>query len=565
MQRPPPPSSVTALAANALQGNGHAARYHDPAHCLDVLGRLHPLNAEESHRILSEMVTGLLQAMPDPAAHLSVLEAARVQLALVQAELSERYASHPLPPDSTENETLRSVAMLWRALARSYALIARTSAHDENLDDQRATLAQRRVHYAGQVVLEYFRARRALPAGIWAELHDTYSAADAAGVAGIRVADPLNEIWKAQSPQEAYVAILLVDLANPYGRSERDFKWVHRWAQRFAPYCSLHAEGDDDAPKPAGYGLDLGADHGLRPLGVLARTGGLRRFDGSALAGQIHAVLKQIKQGVAPRSLGLGSDCSAGACSKLLLSLYRPWGLASAGRRFPRRSCQGYAELCGDWASTAFHILGRPFEQPQMYATQRSLRSDIALMTFGEQVEQAAPRWTEEQRRRAAEKLGLTSERWSLADHSVSGFRLQHRPHGLRLQHHQLVGIRPPDGERFLLGQISWLLYRGDGVMEAGVQVLAGIPRVIGARTVGLRSSNSEPFVEACLLPPTPALKAPASIVLPGGLFQPQRIIEIVEDGKRSQIRLIEANLRGPNFDQVSYEPAPGAGMESAR
>lgn len=555
MEQRLPPSSVTPLSSTALNGNGHTARYHDPNYCLELLGRLHPLNADESHRILSEMVAGLLQAMPEPAIHLQVLEAARAQVALAQGALSTRYASHPLPPDSNENETLRSVAMLWRALARSYALIARTSTHDEALEDQRATLAQRRVHYAGQVVLEYFRARRALPAGIWAELHDSYSAAEGSGVAGIRVSESLNEVWKAQSPLEAYVSILLVDLANPYGRSERDFKWVNRWAQRFAPYCRLQADGEDGAPKPAGYGLDLGADHGLRPVGVLAQSGGLRRFDGSQLAGQIHASLKQIKQGVAPRSLGLGTDCSAEACSKLLLSLYRPWGLASAGRRFPRRGCQGVAELCGDWASIGFHILGRPFEQPPVYATQRSLRSDIALMTFGEKVEQAAPRWTEEQRRRAADKLGLSCERWNLADHSVSGFRLQHRPQDIRLQHQQLVGIRPPDGDCFLLGQISWLLYRGDGIMEAGVQVLAGIPRVVGVRPFGLRSSNSDPFVEACMLPPTPALKAPASLVVPGGIFQPQCIVEVAEDGKRTQIRLIEATLRGPNFDQVTYEP----------
>lgn len=553
MQPPAPPPSVTPLAA--LAANGNTARYHDPATCLETLGRLHPLNAEESHRILSEMITGLLQAMPEPAAHLAVLEAARLPIALAQAELALRYAAHPLPPDSAENETLRNVAMLWRALARSYALIARIAAGDDALADQRATLAQRRVFYAGQVLLEYFRAHRALPAGLWAELHDSYCAADAAGVAGIRVPDPLNEVWKAQSPLEAYAAILLVDLANPYGRGERDFKWLSRWAQRFAPYCSLHAGGEDDAPKPAGYGLDLASDHGLRPRGVLAQSAGLRRFDGTQLAGQIHAMLKQLKQGVAPGSLGLGSDCGADACSRLLLSLYRPWGLASAGRRFPRRGCQGVAELCGEWSAIAFHVLGRPFEQPPIYATQRSLRSDIALMTFGEQVEQAAPRWTEEQRRRAAAKLGLGSERWSLADHSVNGFRLQHRPEGLRLAHHQLVGIRPPDGERFLLGQISWLLFRGDGVMEAGVQVLAGVPRVVGVRPLGLRPGGGDPFKEAFMLPPTPALKAPASIVLPGGLFQPQRVLEVVDDGRRSQVRLADAVVRGPNFDQVTYAP----------
>lgn len=552
------PPSVSPFAPRPGTPPAARRRYQDPAECTALLAELPALNPDEAHRILGDMVSGLLQAMPPADAHLDFLEAARSPIALAQGELAQRYASHPLPPDSAEEQTLRAVAGLWRTLSRSYAHLARSSSGDEALDDRRATLAQRRVFCAGQVVLEYFRARRALPPGLWAELHDSYSAADGAGLSATRVPDPLNEIWKAQSAAEGYIAILLVDLANPYGRSERDFRWISRWAQRFAPYCTLLAESEGNPTKPASYGLDLSADHGLRPVGVITPSGSLRQLDGSQLAGQIQAVLKQLKQGVAPGSLGLGSDCTKETCSKLLLSLYRPWGLAAAGRRFPRRSCQGKAELCADWPSIAFQILGKPFEQPTTYATQRSLRSDIALLTFGEQVEQAAPRWTEEHRRRAAAKLGLRSEHWTLADHSVNGFRLTHRPESLRLSHHQLVGIRPPDGEYFLLAQISWLLFRGDGTMEAGVQVLAGIPTVAGVRSFGLRSSTSEPYLETFLLPATPALKAPESIVLPAGWYQPQRIVEIANGTDRFQIRLTGMLMRGPNFDQASYERLAG-------
>jgi hypothetical protein len=529
--------------------------YHDPGECQELLKNLHPLNIEESHRILLEMVPSLLHALPPPDQHLDVLEAARPRIALAQAELARRYASHPLPPDSAENETLRKVVSLWRAMARSYAHIARVAATDGILTDQRATLAQRRLHYTGQVLLEYFRARRALPAGAWAELHDSYSAADALGVAGTRVPDPLNEVWKAQSSTEAYAGVLLVDLANPYGRGERELKWVCRWAQRFAPYCSLHGDAPPDATKPATYGIDLASDHGLRPFGVLTPSESLRRFDGSQLGGQIQSVLKQFKQGVMPSSLGLGGDCPVDASARLLLSLYRPWGLASAGRRFPRRGCRGSAELCSNWSSIAFHIRGRPFEQPPTYATQRSLRSDISLLTFGERVEQADLRWTEDQRRRAAAKYGFICERWNMADHSVSGFRLLQHPHTQRLEHHQVVGIRPPDGERFLLGQISWLMFRGDGMMETGVHVLPGLPKAIGVRTFGIMTSAREGYQEAFMLPAAPALKAPATLVLPGGWFQPQRVIDVHDGDRRSQLRLTDLVLHGPNFDQVSFEP----------
>jgi hypothetical protein len=61
----------------------------------------------------------------------------------------------------------------------------------------------------------------------------------------------------------------------------------------------------------------------------------MRRFDGHRLAAQIKAMLAEFKQGTTPASLGLGDDCSQPACARLLVSLYRPWGMSAAGRRFP--------------------------------------------------------------------------------------------------------------------------------------------------------------------------------------------------------------------------------------
>lgn len=528
--------------------------YHDPIDCLDQLQKLQALNPDEGQRVLSDMVPSLLHGLPPTDQHLDVLEAARERVASVQAALAQRYASHPLPPDGAENETLRRVVTLWQAMARSYAYLARADGLEDLPADRRALLAQRRVHYAGMVPIEYFRARRALPHGAWAELHDAYAAAEALEVAGVRVADPLNEVWKAQSPVEAYAAVLLVDLSNPFGRSERDFGLICRWAQRFAPYCAIAPEPDGADAKPAAYALDLRSDHGLRPRGVLAHSPALRRFDGEQLASQIHAVLKQLKQGVTPSSLGLGADCRVDACSKLLLSLYRPWGLASAGRRFPRRGCGGHAQVTSGWSSIAYHVSGKPFQQPPIYATQRSVRSDISLLTFGERVAHAEKRWTHDERLRAAARLGFGCDHWQVADHSVSGFRLQQKPKGRRLEHHQLVGVRPPDGEHFLLARLSWLRFRGDGILEAGVQVLAGLPRVVAVRPFGLMSNLQEAFLEAFMLPATPALKVAATIVLPAQWFQPQRVIEVVDDKERYQLRLTKAVLRGTDFVQVGYE-----------
>lgn len=530
--------------------------YSQPAFCLELLQKLHPIDFRTTQATLARMVDGLLQAGPAPNQHLEVLEAARDTLGFAQGELARSYCTHPLPPDQDENNDFGKVTALWQAMARSYARIAEAEDRSGALDDQRALLAQRRLFYQGQVLIEHFRAHRSVTPGTWRAVHAAYADAVGKDVAGIRVSEPLNATWRAQSPQEAYVATLLVELANPYGRNERELNWVIRWAQRFAPYCNL----DDtlDAQKPTSYGVDTGSDDGLRPLGLLARTPTLLRFDGSALATQIQAMLAQFKRGVKPSALGLGNDCSTNASARLLLSLYRPWGLAASGRRFPRRSKQGEVGLTGDWLAIGFAIKGELFEQPQSEAPKGRIREDISLFTFGERVPVVEDsEKTLERRQQQALSLGFDLESWAILDQSVGGFRLQSLTDVARLEHHQLVGIRPPDIDEVLIGDLSWLMYRPDSTLEIGVNILPGVPRVVAARQ--LAGGARTPFHQAFLLPATPALKAPASILLPSMWFQADRIIEVRDDKQVRQFQLRKLMLRGTNYDQCSYEPMDGA------
>lgn len=524
----------------------------DPADNVEQPKDLDPGDADAAHRALSEIVAGLLAAPPAPAPHLEILEAARERIHAAQAELAARYATHPLPPDSRDNETLARVVDLWRAVARAYGRIADADACDGSQPARAPLLAQRRVDAAGKALFEYFRAHQAVPAGVWAEVHAGYAAAAALAQGHVRVPDALNELWKAQSTVEAYVAVLLVDLANPFGRSTREFDWVCRWAQRFAPYCVLEADIGNEVAKPTAYGLDLAADHGLRPLGVLAPSASVRRFDGSGLAPQIRGVLARFKEGAAPASLGLGADCPPEAAHRLLLSLYRPWALSAAGRRFPRRRGHGEADLCGDWLAIGYNVAGKPFEQPMLYSSTDPGQHETAWAAFGNlKSRRATGGW---QSPRDAERRGFAAERWEVFDQSVSGFRLIRHPQHERIEHRQLVGIRPPDGDRFLLGQVSWLMYRDDGIMEAGVQVLPGLPKVVPARRFDLFRGRHIAYQPAFLLPGLPALKIGPSLVLPAGWYRPQGVIEIVDD-KGMELRLTEIVLRGTNFDQVSFEP----------
>ncbi len=528
--------------------------FRNPADCLNLLHNLHPVNVAQTHATLSEMVLSLLDSMPAPNQHLEVLEAARDLLHFVQAEMGQSYAAYPIAPGDPLNQNLIRVVELWKQLARSYDMIALRDAGQGTLEDQRALLAQRRIQCAGMVLVEHFRAHRAVPAGCWTALHGCYADAMQAEVNRIRVVDPLNEVWKAQSPLEAYITVLLIAQTNPNGRSERELRWILRWAPRFAPYCELSSDAEHPAPGTI-YGVNLACDHGLILLSHFSSTSSILHIDSSTLRRQLRAVMAQLKQGVQPASLGLGEDCTAEDSARLLMSLYRPWSLSTTGRRFQRHRSQGTVALTGAWPAICFGIEGQAFEPPRSKLPQPSLHDDMYLLTFGERVPQARPpaSATDGLERR---RMALDCEHWTVLDQSIGGFRLQLSGSAERLLHRQLVGLIPHDGEKLLLGQISWQMYRSDGQLEAGVSLLPGVPRVLPVRQV-VSSGRPEAFQQAFLLPENPAMKAAASLVLPGAWFRPGRLIEVLENGVTRVVSLHNLILRGANFDQVGFEPVP--------
>ena len=518
--------------------------WSDARACVAHIAALPLVNPREAHAGLVALLKGASGNPPPAAAYLDVLETARAALVFVQGELALRYAAKPLPPLPGEEEAFRQVLFLWRAMAGAYAQVAQLGGDDAAVQDRLALICQRCIHYSGQVILEYFRARREPERGAWIELHGYFATAEEWGLASVAVSEPLGEPRKSQSCAEAYAAILLADLANPYSRGLREFGRIARWAQRFAPFTAFSQPGAG-APEHA-FGIDLMQDRGARPLELLARGESVRSFDTSRLVPELQELLARLKQNAAPAALGLGEDCTVAAAGHLLVQLYRPWCLNATPRRFQRREASGAAQACLGFEAIHFHISGDEFNQPEHVRLYS--RGDMErIWTFRDQVDP-----TQTLRMRAAQ-IAYPLETWELADQSASGFRLRRGAAGERIEHGQLFCMQPPDGEPFLLAQVSWLMLEVGGGLLAGVRVLPGAPpQGIALRPSGLMVSPSERYVRAFLLPALPALKEPDSLVVPQGWFQPERVVEVFTD-RQIRLRFSELLLRGADFERVSF------------
>ncbi|MDQ7989570.1 MAG: hypothetical protein REI09_08050 [Candidatus Dactylopiibacterium sp.] len=534
------------LMATRIPGN---TDFNQALQCQALLERINVTDLGAARERLQELLEGMAIAALAPAQHLEVIENARATLHYVLGELARRYASRPLPPTGAESGALEQVVRLWQLMGSNYSFIAQRAA-DAGLEDRHALFAQRRLSYQALAMSEYLRARQEIPPDFWLELHRLFVAAERAGVVQIRVPDALNETWGAQSPLEAYVAMLLLDVSSPYGRSPRELHWTMRWAQRFAPYCSLRT-GEAETPGQV-YVLDTDADHGLRPDDAPARRPDLRTLQNARLASHIQGVVAQLKEGISPTSLGLGDDCVQPASARLLVSLYRPWGRAATGRKFPRRAAQGRVRLCTDPGGIAFFLTGRPFTQPdEAQARFNDFSRTMAILTLGERVERVGNDTAELEEQ--ALQLGYVLEPWEVRDQSVTGFRLVRQEGTARLEHRQLVGVHAGRSERMRLAEISWIKYRRSGELACGLALLPGPPTVLPVRLADPQRGGNERYRLGFLVPGVAALKTEPTLILPAGWYVAGRRVE-VRGEQPWQARLARLVSRGANFDRVVFE-----------
>lgn len=511
------------------------------------LARLPLANPAEAEQQLLIFLDALLVAPPSADTLLSLLEQARVPLCFVEEEMARRYHNKALPLSDEEETSFQLVLSAWKKMRQAYALCAHMAeplAQDPQFNGLIATVLHRCLYYSGMIILEHFRARRELPAGIWQELHREYATAEQWDVAYTPLEDALESNLQATHCTAAYVTLLLIDVGSPYSNSVRDLNLIRRWAGMWSPLVSV-LPLDDDLEIPP-YVIDLKRDAPLHPTNNAENIGiDTRRLDTTRLGLQLSHMLSQLRQRMTPSQLGLGEETS-GHVSKLLEQLSRPWTQAASPRRFRRFATQGSARVALGFEAMHFYVSGKEFIQSD--AASIYSRSDFdKLFVFRDQEDPGAG-------------LSIRSKRdfpiddWAVLNHSANGFRLARSSAGQKIIHSQLLSLCPHDGEHFLLAQASWLMEESDAGLLLGVSVLPGMPQAISARPGDVHDNKQEFFSRAFLLPSVPAIRAESSLVLPKNLYQASRIMELQIDGNKAKIRLNHILQRGMDFDRASFD-----------
>lgn len=521
-------------------------RIPDLAAGMAFLNRLPLAMPTAAEAELARLLDTLLTAPPDGEDLFPLLEQTRVPLCFVAEEVARQYHNKPLPLPEQEEEAFQRVLALWRRMERAYALCAERShaAHDDPAYALRiATILHRCIHYSGNLILEHFRARRELPAGLWLHLHGYYASAEEWGVANLPIPDPLDTDQQATHCTAAYLTLILVDAGSPYSHSVRDLNLIRRCAARWAPLVSIQPLGDDIEVPP--YVIELMQDNGMHPTAYdEASSADTRQLDTTRLGLQIQQTLVQLRQRIAPSQLGLGEE-TASHVGRLLLRLSRPWTLTAAARRFRRFPCSGQAKLVSGFEAIYFHVAGSEFEQPDAAETySRGQFND--LFTFREQ---ADPKRKSTLQKPPEYPFDL----WDVLNHSARGFRLARTAVGQKMTHGQLLAVCPDDGNDFILAQASWLMQESSGGLFAGLALFPGKPQGVAVRSLAPGSTRFDRFSRAFLLPALPALDEESTLVVPTGTYLASQTLEVAGD-ELFQVRMRGLLQRGGDFEHISFE-----------
>lgn len=94
-------------------------------------------------------------------------------VAFVVEELAKRYLNKSLPLADLEEAIFQQVLTLWRKMASAYAQCAQRDVPEDDAAHalRVATILHRCIHYTGMAIVEYQRARREYPRGLWLDFH----------------------------------------------------------------------------------------------------------------------------------------------------------------------------------------------------------------------------------------------------------------------------------------------------------------------------------------------------------------------------------------------------------
>lgn len=536
----------------------------DPKYAQEWIASLPLADSAETAREIYQALYTLNRQDLDAARRFELMELYNAPVATVTSTLESYFTRAALPLTPKKRQLAEFIRQLHMEMAYGYKGCLQDLEKQRLLWGKKSLRAQalvRALHYLGEVLLHSYQVYMPYPPEVWREIHKIYQYAAENNLAQEVVDMPAPVSAKTTLSHE-YIHILLMGLNNPYqlpqGECRQVQRFLHQWSAKAELKDTLKA-----APSPGYFLIDPATDAPpvSFPQGAAFQPGqGQRLLDNVELLRSIQFFIQRLQQGDSARSLSLGIDCLDSVCLDMLQRMMRSWGQLPK-RQFSRITRSGPAFVCAGISALHFFANGqKPFTPPASAVKHEASDDRVILPSHIEEDITREVRADEEETIALDEPVAVgpmpQSEPREITTSSGEGFRVDRwqikdaAPKGLQLVRFgsshtyvrvgDAVGVQQMDEiGRWSAGVVRWMKSPEVGSLEMGVELLAsGVKPVAVAPVPNPEGRDYQP---ALLLPAIEALKRPATLLLPRGVFTPGNNLLLTEDEAETRtVRLLQ-------------------------
>ena len=389
--------------------------------------------------------------------------------------------------------------------------------------------------YLSHALIYSFLEYSPVPKKVWSELNALYVFAS-----GIKQAHttntPLGESNIPTTIEKTYKQILLASLSDPlhlpFGSIWEVYEQLNIWAE----FAQLQTFAK--VKNSAGYFI-VNTKEDLQPVPYskfeisLANQDHLL-LDANSLRNIVQNYLQILESGKTTDKKFILSRHTA---KTLLVTLSKSWGLPPK-RYFPRKISAGKIDVAiGINACYYFHSDKNDMAQ----RADAYQDSDISLEEDDPELRQSAT---------------YKSEQWELTDLSSGGYCISKTGQSttpVRVGELVCLKLNTENSQKnWVLGVLRWFMVRKQNNYKAGIQTLSSHTQVITIKA--LSGGPAMCVIRRGFLTNDPKTGSNVTVITSGGLYAPQRELEIVHRDKTFRVTVENLLESSANFEQFSYK-----------
>ena len=523
----------------------------DPAKLRSWLAALPLLNVAETGNKLFSSLSIHNRVAIEPQRRVELLELYRYPVQQLSLEFEKQYLGLPLPL----TEKFKSIAERNRQFKLEMAIGYKRALLDskppekprelEKFRQHQAHIVERAIHYLTGALAVSYHAYAPYPLGTWHEIHTLFNYAESLDATDLPLEDDRHRDAPVATVSRAYCHALLLDLSDPYHLPPRMIDRIHqylgRWAGlarllpatgQFDPTCQFLVQQSEDRS-----GIVYTGETALQ------EPGQFRLLNTVDLARLIHTQLSALQRRETVDTEGLDPDFFGSDGQELLVRLIHTWGVHP--KRMFRRNARpgGRVELCVGLNAVNFWLNG---------GTRFTVSS-----TFVGPLPQRTQLGPNVNHRREDVPPEFLYSVWDVEDEGAGGMSLLQQgaaTHPVRVG--EVVAARISGDSAWRIAVLRWVKSAGPNNVDIGLQWTAPKAQAVMVKTFTDEGHESD-FLPAVLLPEVPALKQPKMLVVPRGVYKPDRVFYLDDGYQLNRARITRPSEISHSFERFLFDIEP--------